>query len=37
VEECDCLIAFWDGKSRGTEFTLDYAKQLGKPIKTVQI
>lgn len=37
VEACDCLIAFWDGKSRGTKFTLDYAKQLGKPIKIVQI
>jgi predicted Rossmann fold nucleotide-binding protein DprA/Smf involved in DNA uptake len=33
VEACDCLMAFWDGKSRGTKFTLDYAKQLGKPIK----
>ena len=37
VEECDCLIAFWDGKSRGTKFTLDYAKELGKPTKRVQI
>ena len=37
VENCDCLMAFWDGKSRGTKFTLDYAKQLGKPIKIVQI
>lgn len=37
VEACDCLMAFWDGKSRGTKFTLDYAKQLGKPIKIVQI
>ena len=37
VEECDCLIAFWDGKSRGTKFTLDYAKELGKPTKIVQI
>ena len=37
VENCDCLIAFWDGKSRGTKFTLDYAKQLGKPVKIVMI
>ena len=35
VEECDCLIAFWDGKSRGTKFTIDFAKQQGKPIKIV--
>ena len=35
VEECDCLLAFWDGTSRGTKFTIDYAHQLGKPIKIV--
>ena len=35
VEECDCLIAFWDGSSRGTKYTIDYAHQLGKPIKIV--
>jgi len=35
VEECDCLIAFWDGTSRGTKYTIDYAHQLGKPIKIV--
>ena len=37
VEACDCLIAFWDGNSRGTKFTLDYAKECGKPIKIVKI
>lgn len=35
VEECDCLLAFWDGTSRGTKYTIDYAKELGKPIKIV--
>lgn len=35
VEECDCLIAFWDGESRGTKFTIDYAQKQGKPIKIV--
>ncbi len=35
VENCDCLLAFWDGKSRGTKFTIDYARQLGKPVKIV--
>lgn len=35
VEECDCLLAFWDGKSRGTKYTLDYAQKQGKPIKIV--
>ena len=37
VEECDCLLAFWDGKSRGTKYTLDYAKERNKPIKVVMI
>ena len=37
VEECDCLLAFWDGKSRGTKFTLDYARERNKPVKVVLI
>jgi predicted Rossmann fold nucleotide-binding protein DprA/Smf involved in DNA uptake len=37
VEECDCLLAFWDGVSRGTKYTLDYAKEKNKPIKIVSI
>lgn len=37
VDNCDCVLAFWDGKSRGTKFTLDYAKEKNKPIKIVQI
>ena len=27
VENCDFLLAFWNGRSRGTKFTLDYAEQ----------
>ncbi len=37
VQECDCVLAFWDGKSRGTKFTLDYAREMGMPIKIVEI
>ena len=29
VAMCDLCIAFWDGKSRGTKFTIDYAKERG--------
>ena len=32
VEKCDTLIAYWDGKSSGTKFTIDYARKLGKQI-----
>ena len=35
VENCDFVIALWDGKSLGTKFTLDYAKKLGKPITII--
>ena len=37
VDECDCVLAFWDGQLHGTKFTLDYAKEKNKPIKIVQI
>lgn len=30
VEHSDRVIAFWDGKSKGTKSTIDYAKQLKK-------
>lgn len=31
------IIAFWDGKSRGTKFTIDLATEQNKPVKIVQI
>lgn len=37
VDECDCVLAFWDGQSHGTKFTIDYAKEKGKPIKIINI
>lgn len=32
-ENSDQIVAFWDGKSKGTKMTLDIAKRLGKPIR----
>ena len=32
VEFADVTIAFWDGKSRGTKYTFDYAKKLGRKV-----
>lgn len=32
VAICDEVIAFWDGESRGTKFTIDYAQARGKPL-----
>jgi hypothetical protein len=31
----DVLIAFWDGKSRGTKNMIDLMKNLGKPVRVV--
>ena len=31
VNAADMLVAFWDGKSKGTSFTIDYAAKIGKP------
>ena len=33
VDNSDCVLAFWDGTSRGTKFTIDYAVKQGKPVK----
>ena len=30
VDACDKLIAFWDGKSKGTLISIEMAKQAGK-------
>ena len=37
VDESDCILAFWDGKSRGTKYALDYAKEKHKPITIIPI
>lgn len=37
VDACDCVLAFWDGNSKGTKRTLEYAKENGKPTTIVQI
>ena len=32
VDFCDVVIAFCDGKSRGTKYTSDYAKKIGRKV-----
>lgn len=32
VEFCDYLIAFWDGKSKGTLDSISYAKAIDTPV-----
>lgn len=37
ITMCDKVIAFWDGESRGTKFTIDYAKARGKEVNIVML
>ncbi len=37
VEVSDYVICFWDGQSKGTKSTIDFARQLNKPLKTKKI
>ena len=37
VELADKVIIIWDGRSRGTKFTFDYATKLGKDVKLITI
>lgn len=32
VDMCDTVMAFWDGISKGTKHTIDYAKSSGKEV-----
>lgn len=37
VEISDCILAFWDGKSKIVGHSVNYAKKLGKPVKMVEM
>ena len=37
AENCDCVICFWDGKSRGTKSMIEYAKSLEKELRVKYI
>lgn len=37
IEKSDFVLAFWDGKSRGTAHTIKLAKKLNKPLRIVKI
>jgi len=36
VRDCDKLIAFWDGESKGTKMTIDLAEKSGKPCSIIR-
>lgn len=37
VESADMVVAFWDGKSRGTKMVIEMCKDLGVPVEIVKI
>lgn len=36
AEACEHLVAFWNGHSTGTKYTIDYARRIGKPVTIVR-
>ena len=32
VNHCDYVVAFWDGKSSGTKYTIEYAAKMGHKV-----
>lgn len=37
VDNSDFVLAFWNGTSRGTKFTIDYAEKRGVPFKVYML
>ncbi|MCH1948151.1 SymE family type I addiction module toxin [Enterocloster sp. OA13] len=37
VQQADSVLAIWDGKSRGTKYTIEYAKKQGKPVQVITL
>lgn len=37
IRYSDMVIAFWDGKSRGTKYVIEKCKEKGKPIRVYNI
>lgn len=35
VDNSDIVIAFWDGKSKGSKFTIDYANKQNKQVEII--
>lgn len=36
VKNCDMLVAFWDGESKGTLHSIKEAKKLNKPFRIIK-
>lgn len=36
VDLADYVLILWDGRSRGTKYTMEYAQKLQKPMKVIR-
>ena len=37
VDMADTLLVIWDGRSKGTQYTLKYAQKANKPLTIIQV
>ena len=37
IDMADSVLVIWDGVSKGTDYTIKYAKKSGKPITVVKV
>ncbi len=35
VDAAEHIMAFWDGQSKGTKASIDYARKMGKPVSII--
>ena len=37
IQNADLVLAFWDGKSKGTKFVIDSCEKLGAEVRVVEL
>lgn len=37
IAAADLVLAFWDGKSRGTKYVIDRCHEIGKPVRVFKV
>ena len=37
IEHADTVLAFWDGRSKGTEFVIDECVRRGVPVRVIRL
>ena len=35
IESADTVLAFWDGKSKGTQFVIEYCRKINKELRGI--